>query len=103
MAPGVVVALREERDGMESQSFSYPRVRFRTASGRDITFESGMARGGAGWKTGEVVSVRYQRDQPDVAELDSFASLWGPTFLFALLAVVFVAVGAGLWFGLIPV
>jgi hypothetical protein len=103
VAPGVVVALREERDGMESQSFSYPRVRFRTASGRDITFESGMGRGGASWKTGEVVSVRYQRDQPEVAELDSFASLWGPTVLFALLAIVFVAVGAGLWFGLIPV
>ena len=103
MALGVVVGLREERDGMESQSFSYPRVRFQAASGRDITFESGMARGGAGWKTGEVVSVRYQRDQPEVAELDSFASLWGPTSLFALLAGVFVAVGAGLWFGLIPV
>ncbi len=88
---------------MESQTFSYPRVRFRSASGRDITFESGMARGGAGWKAGEVVSVRYQRDQPEVAELDSLASLWGPTFLFALLAVVFVALGAGLWFGLIPV
>ena len=103
MAQGVVVALREERDGMDSQSFRYPRVRFRTDSGRDITFESGMGRGGAGWKTGEAVSVRYQRDQPEVAELDSFASLWGPTLLFTLLAVVFMAVGAGLWFGLIPV
>ena len=88
---------------METQSFSYPRVRFRTASGRDITFESGMARGGAGWRTGEVVSVRYQRDQPEAGELDSFVSLWGPTLLFGLLAVVFVGLGAGLWFGLIPV
>jgi len=88
---------------METQRFRYPRVRFRTSAGRDITFESGMARGGAGWRTGEVVSVRYRRDQPEVAELDSFTSLWGPTLLFELLAAVFVALGAGLWFGLIPV
>lgn len=87
---------------METQRFCYARVRFQTASGRDITFESGMARGGAAWRTGEVVSVRYRRDQPEVAELDSFASLWGPTLLFALLAVVFVGVGVGVWFGLIP-
>jgi len=103
VVPGVVVALREERDGMETQRFRYPRVRFRTAAGHDTTFESGMARGGAAWRTGEIVSVRYQRDQPEVAELDSFASLWGPTLLFALLAGVFVGVGAGVWFGLIPV
>jgi len=101
VVPGVVVALREERDGMESQRFCYPRVRFQTASGRDITFESGMARGSAAWKTGEVVSVRYRRDQPEVAELDGFASLWGSTLLFALLSVVFLAVGVGIWLGLI--
>ena len=103
VVPGVVVALREERDGMETQRFRYPRVRFRTASGRETTFESGMARGGAAWRTGEVVSVRYRCDQPELAELDSFASLWGPTLLFALLAVVFGGVGFGVWFGFIPV
>ncbi len=103
VAPGVVVALREEHDGMETQRFRYPRVRFRSASGRDTTFESGMSRGGAAWKIGEVVSVRYRRDQPQVAELDSFVSLWGATLLFALLALVFVGLGAGLWFKLIPI
>ena len=30
VVPGVVVALREERDGMETQRFRYPRVRFHT-------------------------------------------------------------------------
>lgn len=74
-----------------------------TPSGRDVTFESGMARGGGGWRTGETVSVRYQRDQPEMAESESFAALWGPTVGFAILAAVFVGVGAGLWFGVIPV
>ena len=100
---GVVVALREERDGMEAQSFRYPRVRFRTASGRDVTFESGMARGGDAWRIGETVSVRHRLDYPEMAEFDSVAALWGPTLVFALLAVVFLGLGAGLWFGFIPV
>jgi len=30
VVPGVVGALREERDGMETQRFRYPRVRFHT-------------------------------------------------------------------------
>jgi Protein of unknown function (DUF3592) len=99
---GVVVALREERDGMDTQRVRFPRVRFRTASGRDVTFEAGMARGGAAWHIGEVVSVRYLMDHPERAEFDSVAALWGPTMMFALLAIVFVSVGVGLWFGFIP-
>jgi uncharacterized protein DUF3592 len=102
VATGVVTALRDERDGTNVQRVYYPRVRFRTGSGRDITFESGMARGGTGWQIGQAVPVRYLVDRPQVAEVDSFMALWGPTVLFALLAVVFEGVGVGLWFGLIP-
>ena len=103
VAGGVVVSLREERDGMDTQRVRFPRVRFRTASGRDVTFEAGMARGGAAWQIGEAVSVRYRVDHPETAEFDSVVALWGPTVVFALLAVVFVSVGVSLWFGFIPV
>lgn len=99
---GVVVALREERDGMDTQRVRFPRVRFRTASGRDVTFEGGMARGGAEWHIGDVVSVRYRMDHPEMAEFDTVAALWGPTVVFALLALVFVGVGVSLWFGFVP-
>jgi uncharacterized protein DUF3592 len=99
---GVVVALREERDGMDTQRVRFPRVRFRTASGRDVTFEAGMARGGAEWHLGDVVSVRYRMDHPEMAEFDTVAALWGPTVVFALLALVFVGVGVSLWFGFVP-
>ena len=103
VTPGVVVALREERDGMDAQRVRYPRVRFRTASGRDITFESSMARGGDAWSIGDAVSVRYQHDHPETAEFDSVLALWGATLLFGALAMVFLGVGTGLLFGLIPV
>jgi hypothetical protein len=103
VAPGVVVALREERDGMEAQSFRFPKVRFRTAAGREVTVESSMARGGAAWRLGQAVPVRYQIDHPETAEFDSFTALWGPTLVFALLAMAFGGVGAGLLSGFIPV
>ena len=37
-----------------------------------------------------------------MAQVDSVVALWGPTVVFALLALVFVSVGVGLWLGLIP-
>jgi hypothetical protein len=102
VADGIVVALREERDGMDNQHASFPRVRFRAASGREVTFEAGMAHGAHGWHVGEVVSVRYRVERPEIAELDGFVALWGPTLVFTLLAVVFVGVGISLWLEFIP-
>jgi uncharacterized protein DUF3592 len=102
VADGVVVALREERDGTDNQRACFPRIRFRAASGREVTFEAGMARGADGWHVGEVVAVRYWVERPETAELDGFVALWGPTVVFALLAVVFVGVGISLWFERIP-
>jgi hypothetical protein len=100
VAPGVVVALREERDGMEHRAVRYPRVRFRAATGRDVTFESEMA-GGHAWHVGEAVSVRYRREDPRTAEVDSILVLWGAPALFAGLAAVFLGAGIGLLLGLI--
>ena len=37
-----------------------------------------------------------------MAEVDSFAALWGPTAVLAVLAIVFSSVGAALWLGLTP-
>ena len=101
VAPGVIVALREERDGTEVQTFRYPRIRFRTASGREVTFESAMASGGDRWKVGQTVAVRYRLDDPETAECDNTLARWGPTVLLALLAVVFLGVGSGLLSGVL--
>ncbi|MGH2436250.1 MAG: hypothetical protein ACRDFA_04565 [bacterium] len=60
-----------------------------------------MAGSGRAWQLGETVSVRYLRDRPETAELDTFAALWGPTLIFALLAAVFLLVGGLLLSGLI--
>lgn len=87
---------------MDTQRVRFPRVRFRTASGRDVTFDGGMARGGAAWAVGQAVSVRYRVDHPEVAELDSVVALWGSTVVFGVLAAVFLGLGVSLWLGIIP-
>ena len=102
VAEGVVVALRENRDGTDVQTSFYPRIRFHTASGREVTFESAMASGGNRWRIGDPVSVRYRVDHPETAECDDRLALWGASMLFALLAGAFLGVGCGLLFGLVP-
>ena len=98
---GVVTGLRDEGEGTNVQRLYYPRVRFRADSGRDVTFESGTARGGTELQVGQAVPVRYRMDRPEMAELDNVSTLWGPAIVFALLAVVFAAAGVSIWLGLI--
>jgi hypothetical protein len=94
VAAGEVIAVRPDRDGTEVHGFAYPRIRFQTASGRIITFESEMARSGTAWQVGAPVQVRYQLDRPEVAELDGFVALWGAPSIFAVLALIFFGVGS---------
>ena len=98
IASGTIVALMENRDRDEISYF--PKVKFRTPSGREVTFESEMgATSEAG--VGDVVAVRYRPDQPQVAEIDSFMSLWGLTLLFGVLGAVFLFIGLGILGGLL--
>ena len=101
VATGVIVALTENR---ESDEISYfPRIRFRSLAGRDITFQSGAGSSAASWRIGDTVAVCYRKDRPEIAEVGSFAALWGPTVLFAGLGVVFLVVGIGILVGWLPV
>jgi hypothetical protein len=102
-APGVIVALREERDGQDTSNVRYAGVRFRTTSGRDVTFESAMGLGGEAFKVGSALPVRYRVDHPEAAEVDSFMALWGGPLAFAVLGIVFLTIGVSVWLGVIPV
>ncbi len=99
---GIVVALIENREMYELSSY-FPQVTFQTSTGRKITFQSEMGSSPEARRIGDPVVVRYRRDRPDVAEIDGFMSLWGPTLLFGALGVVFLVVGLGVLAGLLPV
>ncbi len=101
VATGVIVALTENRERDEISYF--PRIRFRSLAGHDITFQSGAGSSAASWRTGGTVVVCYRKDRPEIAEVGSFAALWGPTLLFAGLGVIFLFVGIGILVGWLPV
>jgi hypothetical protein len=98
--PGVVVGLVEHQEGGEDWFF--PRVRFTTSEGAEITFESGMGASGPTPRVGEAVAVRYRPEQPLRAEIESFLALWGTTVVLAGLGATFLLVGCAVLAGLIP-
>jgi len=98
---GTIVALIENRERDEISYF--PKVKFQTPSGREVTFQSEMGSSSDARRIGDAVAVRYRPDQPHVAEIDSFMSLWGLTLLFGILGAVFLFAGFGILFGLLPV
>jgi len=101
VADGVVIGVREERDPTDVNLLYRPRIRFRTASGQELTFESSVASGETEWRVGAPIRVRYDTTNPVAAECDSAVALWGATALFALMALVFLGLGAGLLLGVI--
>lgn len=100
-AAGTIVALTENRERDEIGYF--PKVEFQTPSGRGITFQSAMGSSTDAKSIGDSVTVRYQLDQPQVAEIDAFMPLWGLTLLWGALGSVFVFVGAGILTGVLAV
>jgi hypothetical protein len=101
VASGIVIALTENRERDEISYF--PKVKFQTPSGRDITFQSAMGSSSEAKSIGDSVAVRYRPDQPHVAEIDAFMPLWGLTLLFSALGVVFLFVGVGILTGVLAV
>ncbi len=100
LASGTVVGFAERRDGLEPSYFA--RVKFQTAAGHAITFESGAGSERPSLKEGEPVRVRFRADAPNDAEIDEFFSLWGLVLVLGGLGAVCTAVGAGLLLGWIP-
>ena len=96
-----IVGLTENREREEISYF--PKVRFQTASGREVTFESEMGSSSEAGRIVDTVAVRYRPDQPEAAEIDSFMSLWGVALLSGGLGLVFLFVGLGILAGLLPV
>jgi hypothetical protein len=100
-ASGTVVALTESRDRDENSYF--PKVKFQTTSGLEVTFQSEMGSSCEAKQIGDPVTVRYRPDQPHLAEIDALMPLWGLTVLFGGLGVVFLFVGLGILAGVLAV
>ena len=101
---GTNVGLREDPDPTSAVRWTtFPRIRFQTSAGREITFDSGLGSSNSDWRVGQPVTVRYRPESPNKAEVDSFFALWGLALICAVLATVFLGLGLGLLLGLVPV
>jgi hypothetical protein len=100
-ASGEIIRFIEVPNGVEKSYF--PEVMFPTSEGREITFQSEMGSNVPSYEIGGKVLVRYSRNQPADAEIDSFFALWGLVLILGLLGGIFSFVGLGILIGWLPV
>jgi hypothetical protein len=104
--PGVVTenVWREERTNQTNQNVSwsfYPRIRFRTSDGQDISFITNTGSNPPSYRVNEPISILYDPRQPYHAYIKSFAELWLLSVILCGLGVVFSSFGivAVVWKG----
>jgi Protein of unknown function (DUF3592) len=90
-AAGTVLEIRVR--GVGRNAMSFPVFEFRTAEGAVQRAESLMGTGLQRFEVGQAVPVRYDPRDPDRAEVDSFAVLWGLALLRAGFALLFLIMG----------
>jgi hypothetical protein len=80
-----------DRHGNTSGAY-YPRVRFRTASGRDMVFLSGAGSMPAAHQTTEAVTILYDPSDPTHASIKGW-SLWIVSMILLGLGSIFSTIG----------
>jgi len=105
--PGVVTenVWREERTNQTDQNVTwafYPRIRFRTSDGQDISFITNTGSNPPSYRVNEPITILYDPQQPYHAYIKSFAELWMVSVVLCGLGVVFSSFGivALVWKGL---
>jgi len=77
--PGVVTenVWREERSSDNRASWAfYPRIRFRTSDGQNISFISNTGSSPPSYRVNEPITILYDPQQPYHASIKSFSELW---------------------------
>jgi hypothetical protein len=94
-AAGTVVRVLEEADSGDGGTLFRPVVQFRTLAGAMVEFRSNFRSKPAGYRLGDAVTVLYEPDAPDRAEIESFMTLWFLTLICGLLGTIFLGAGVG--------
>jgi len=94
-AEGRVIDLEYRRSG-EGGAY-YPVVRFRGASGEEVTFRSRVGKRPPGYSQGDPVVVLYDPLDPSEAKVESFFELWFGALILGILGSLFGGIGGGYW------
>lgn len=93
---GKVIEMVRTRDREDSTYLFAPVVRFQTVEGATIEFESGLRSNPPAYRTGETVTVFYDRYEPRYAKIKGFFSLWFMPFLLGFIGSIFLVVGTAM-------
>src|SRR5262245_30306993 len=92
-AEGSVVEMIRVVDRDTYSSMFAPLVRFRTADGKSIEFQSTTQTNPPAYYAGQAVTVRYDPARPNSAAIAGLFSIWGATMILAVLGVMFTGFG----------
>lgn len=94
-AQGSVIDMVQIRDRDTGSITFAPLVRFRTADGRMVDFQSTFASNPPSHVTGEAVTILYDPMRPGSAAISGFFSIWLGTLILGIIGGVFVVFGVG--------
>jgi Protein of unknown function (DUF3592) len=95
-AAGTVIALDEKVNAKDHRTYYYPVFSFEAGDGRSYTVVSREGRASPAYSVGQVVRVRYDRANPNVAGIRSMEPYWAGSVIRALAGVLFLGVSRAL-------
>jgi len=90
---GEVVAIPTSYDRDNHTTMYGTRVSFSTSTGRELTFESSFRSSSPRYHAGEAVTVQYDPDHPEDAQIASTMEQWFGVIVLGGLGTLFVLVG----------
>jgi hypothetical protein len=94
-AEGAVVEMIRVVDRESLSSSFAPLVRFRTADGKSIEFQSTAQSNPPAYYAGQTVTVLYDPAKPNSAAIEGLFPVWGATMILAAIGIMFTAFGVG--------
>jgi len=95
-AEGSVVEMVRVVDRETNSSMFAPLVRFKTADGKSIDFQSSTQSNPPAYYAGQTVTVLYDPGKPNSAAIAGLFSIWGIAIILGIIGTVFTGVGFAL-------
>ena len=95
-AEGSVVEMVRVVDRDTHSSMFAPLVRFKTADGKSIEFQSSTQSNPPAYYAGQTVTVLYDPGKPNSAAIAGLFSIWGVALILGIIGTVFTGIGLAL-------
>jgi len=97
-AEGTVVKLNQSRANNNNSITYTPVVRFINQNNESIEFISAVSSNPPSYAIGQKDEVLYRPENPQKAQINSFFSLWGVSFILGVMGLVFSLIGFAIIF-----